>query len=104
MSKARTIILYVSTGLSVPIVFLFNAFVVPEPYSHPLINIAILPTHLMPYLENRELMSELTQNVFGRQTPNYAPIMIVILIIFWFVISMLVLYFVRLISDKWKNT
>ena len=64
--------LYLFVGLMVPIVFLFNAFVVPEPYSHPLINIAVAPTHLMPFLENKELLRELTQIVFGRQTANFA--------------------------------
>ena len=96
----RVVFLYVLIGLSVPVVFLLNAFVVPEPYSHPLINVALTPTHCMPFLADRELMRELTQWVFGRQTPNFAPITIVILVVFWFFISITVLFFIRRILAR----
>lgn len=82
--KVRSIFMHCGIGLFLPAVFLFNAFLVPEPYSHPLIYVSIAPTKLMPFLENRELMRELTVALFGRMTPNYAPITIVFLIIFWF--------------------
>jgi hypothetical protein len=96
--------LYIFVGLMVPIVLLFNAIVVPEPYSHPLINVAIAPTYLMPFLENKELLKDFTQIVFGRETPNFAPITIVILIFFWFIISMVAFYCLRFSLNKWKNT
>ena len=96
----KVVVLYILVGLSVPTMFLLNAFVVPEPYSQPLINVALAPTHIMPFLEDRELMAELTQWVFGRQTPNFAPITIVILAVFWFVISMVALFLVRRLLTK----
>jgi hypothetical protein len=76
-------------GVLLPVALLINAFVIPEPYSHPLINVAIAPTKIMPFLEDRELMRELTISVFGRMTPNYAPITIVFLMGFWFIIGLL---------------
>jgi len=80
---------HLGIGALVPGAFLVIAFVIPEPYSHPLINVAISPTKLMPFLEDRELMREFTISVFGRMTPNYAPITIVVLIIFWFFIGLM---------------
>ncbi len=76
-------------GVIVPAFLMVNAFLVPEPYSHPLLNVAITPTKLMPFLENRELMRELTLFVFGRMTPNYAPITIVFLVFFWFLVGVI---------------
>lgn len=81
--KTRSIFIHCGIGLSLSAVLLVNAFLIPEPYSHPLIHVALAPTKLMPFLENRELMGELTMALFGRMTPNYAPISIVFLIIFW---------------------
>lgn len=71
-------------GIIVPAILLVNAFLVPEPYSHPLIYLGMAPAKLMPFLENREFMVSLTELVFGRLTPNFAPIQIVFLIAFWF--------------------
>jgi hypothetical protein len=85
--KVKSIFMHCGIGLSFPAVFLVNAFLVPEPYSHPLIYVSIAPTNLMPFLENRELMGEFTVALFGRMTPNYAPITIVFLIIFWFIVG-----------------
>lgn len=85
----KSILVHCGIGLSLPVVLLVNAFLVPEPYSKPLINLAIAPTKLMPFLENRELMEALTVTLFGRMTPNYAPISIVFLIIFWFVVGLI---------------
>jgi len=101
---SKTVFLYIAVGLAVPIILFVNVLLVPEPYSHPLINVAIAPTRLMPFLENGELLDKLTQWVFGRQTPNYAPITMVILNIFWFAISMVALYFVRLFMSRKKST
>lgn len=70
-----------------PVLLLINAFLIPEPYSHPLINLAIAPSKLIPFFEERELMRGLTEFVFGRMTPNFAPIQILILVFFWFFIS-----------------
>ena len=104
LKKTKLIGLYLGIGLLVPLLFLLNAFLVPEPYSHPLIHVAMAPTHLMPFLENRELLQNLTLWVFGRNTPNYAPILIVILIIFWFVITVVTVYFARLFLHAKRNT
>jgi hypothetical protein len=87
--KIKTIAKHFGIGVIAPALLLINAFIVPEPYSHPFIHVAIAPTKIMPFLENRELMHELTIFVFGRMTPNYAPITIVFLIIFWFFIGII---------------
>ena len=104
LNKTKLVALYFGVGLLVPLLFLLNAFVVPEPYSHPLIYVAMAPTHLMPFLEDRELLQTLTLWVFGRGTPNYAPISIVILIIFWFVLTVVMFYFARLYFHAKRNT
>lgn len=90
-------------GAIVPIILLVNAFLIPEPYSHPLINVAIAPTKLMPFLENRELMHKLTLSVFGRMTPNYAPITILFLIVFWFIVGLLVSIPIKYIKERRHN-
>ncbi len=55
----------------------------------------------MPFLENKQLMRELTISVFGRMTPNYAPITILFLIAFWFLIGVLFsIFFQWLIEVK----
>ena len=91
MTQKRKIIMvitkHISIGILIPSFLLFNAFIVPEPYSHPLIHIAIAPAKLMPILENHEFMRELTVLIFGKMTPNYAPIQIIFLIAFWFAIG-----------------
>lgn len=87
--KINTILKHLGLGALAPVIFLLNAFVVPEPYSHLLIHVSIAPTKLMPFLENRELMRELTISVFGRMTPNYAPITMILLIAFWFAIGVI---------------
>jgi hypothetical protein len=87
--KARLMFMCCGIGLLLPAVFLLNAFIVPEPYSHPLISVAIAPAKLMPFLENKELMRRLTVALFGRMTPNYAPIAIVFLVIFWFIVGVI---------------
>ena len=87
-ARVRSIGKHLAVGLLVPAVLLANAFIVPEPHSHPLIHVAIAPAKLMPLLENRELMRELTMALFGRMTPNYAPIQIVFLVTFWFLVGL----------------
>jgi len=76
-------------GFLIPGILLAGAFLIPEPYSHPFIYIGIAPAKLMPFLENHDLMRYLTQFVFGRMTPNYAPIGIIFLMIFWFLLSVI---------------
>jgi len=87
-TRIKAILLHFAVGLLVPALLLANDFLLPEPYSHPLIYVSLAPTRLMPFLENRELMRDLTVEVFGRMTPNYAPITIVFLIAFWFLIGL----------------
>ena len=97
----RITVIYIVIAIVIPLVLLLNAFLIPEPYSHPLINVAIAPTHLMPFLEDKELLHKMTLRVFDRQTPNYAPITIVILIIFWFFTTIIMTFIVRhLIKSK----
>ena len=88
LTQTKAIPLHIGISLFLPALLLVNAFLVPEPYSHPLIHVALAPAKLMPFLENRELMHDLTVAVFGRMTPNYAPIMILFLIAFWFLIGL----------------
>lgn len=100
----RTTAIYILIAIAVPLVLLLNAFLIPEPYSHPLINIAIAPTHLMPFLEDRELLHKMTLWVFGKQTSNYAPITIIILIIFWFFATIIMTFIARyIIKNKQSN-
>ena len=96
--------LIIGIGLFLPIVFLFNAFVIPEPYSHPLINLAIFPLEFVPLMKNRELMNELTVFIFGKITPNYAPLGIIILIGIWFIISLIIGLCLKNGYRKYKNT
>lgn len=84
----KCIFKHILVGCAVPFVMLINAFMIPEPYSHPLIYLAMAPSKLMPFFENRELMYTLTEFAFGRMTPNFAPIQILILVIFWFLLSL----------------
>ena len=79
---------HILIGVTIPIVLLLNAFLIPEPYSHPLIHIALAPSKIMPFLENRELMRGITELLFGKMTPNFAPIQILFLIVFWFFFSL----------------
>src|SRR5690606_37866999 len=67
---------------------LVNAFLVPEPYSHPLIQVALAPTRLMPFLESEGLVRGFTIAIFGRMTPNFAPITILVLIGLWFIVGL----------------
>ncbi len=90
-------------GAIVPAILLVNAFLVPDPYSHPLIYIGLAPTKLMPFLENRELMASLTEFVFGRMTPNFAPIQILFLMAFWFVGSVTASVLVAKFLEVRKN-
>ena len=94
----------IGLGLFLPVVFLFNAFVIPEPYSHPLINVAIFPLEFIPIMENREFVNEMTIFIFGRMTANNAPLGIIILIVIWFVISVLFGLFLKNVYRKYKNT
>jgi hypothetical protein len=84
----------------VPLLLLLGAFGIPQPYSNPIISFAIFPTQLMPFLKNKPMLHEWTLWVFNRETPNYAPITIVILIIFWFFAAMVIFYLVRAILLK----
>jgi len=90
-------------GILVPVLLLINAFLVPEPYSHPLINLAIAPSRLITLFEDRELMRELTEFAFGRMTPNFAPIQILILVFFWFFISIVTSVLIFHLSKRFKK-
>lgn len=92
------------TGIAVPLLLLINAFLIPEPYSHPLINLAIAPSKLIPFFEDRELIRELTEFVFGHLTPNFAPIQIIILIIFWFFLSLGASALISYLRKRYKNS
>lgn len=100
MSKFRIVRLYFIVGLATPLVLLLNAYVVPSLYSHPLIKVAMAPKYLLPFLQNRETLEQLTYFVFGRQTANYAPITILILIFFWAMLAVVLLYVVRVFLNK----
>ena len=83
----RGIAKHVGCGLLLPSVFILNAAFVPEPYSHPLIHAALSPGTLMPFLKDRDLMHALTLAVFGHPTPNDAPIQVVVLVLFWWLVG-----------------
>ncbi len=101
MARSKIILLYLLVGLSVPSIFLLNAIYIPEPYSHMLRYVAKLPLYpLMPLMENKELMRELTLMVFGKMTETYIPIQVLILFTFWFLLSILLLFFIRTFFKK----
>jgi len=91
------------SGMALPILLILCVFQIPEPYSHPFFYIGIAPRKLMPFLENKHLMRELTISLFGRMTPNYAPITILFLIAFWFVVGVLFSLFVRWLIEVKKS-
>jgi hypothetical protein len=97
----QIIAIYLSIGFLVPFIFLLNAFAIEEPYSHPLMRVATFPAYLMPFLENRDFLKMLTLLVLGKQTANYAPIVILILIIFWFTFSILLTFMIRYIRSHY---
>lgn len=99
MMTIKSLFFYILAGLILPTLLLLNAFVIPEPYSHPLIEVALLPRYLMPFLEDRELMKTLTLLVFGRQTANYAPIALIFFSIFWFLVSLALYLLLKNRSD-----
>ena len=103
--KVKSIVIHFVIGILLPTFLIMNAFLIPEPYSHPLIYLSLAPTKIMPFLENRELMQDLTIVIFGRMTPNYAPTTIIFLIIFWFFIGILLslIYHFSLIFKKTPN-
>ena len=103
LKKFKAIGMHIAIGVIVPMILLVNAFLIPEPYSYPLMKVAIAPTKLMPFLENRELMRELTLSVFGRMMPNFAPISILFLIVFWFFVGLLTSITVKYIKERRHN-
>jgi len=98
--KAWSVIKHLLIGLLLPVVLWVNAFIIPEPYSRPLIKIAVLPQKLMPFLENIEMMREITVLIFGKMTPKYATIGIIFLIIFWLIIGVILSVVIRTILKK----
>lgn len=99
----KGILKHILIGISIPITLLVCAFLIPEPYSHPFIYLGLASSKVMPFLENRELMSYLTEMVFGRMTPNFAPIQIIFLSVFWFAFSVLMSVIMSYFSKANKN-
>jgi hypothetical protein len=75
-------------GLLLPVSILALSFIIPEPYSWPIIELGIAPSKFMLFLQNEDLMRKLTVYLFDRMTPNYAPITIVFLFEFWFIVGL----------------
>lgn len=88
-SRAVRFFVHLAVGLLVPLLLLANALLVPEPYSHPLIHVGLAPVKLMPFLEDRALLDSLGLMVFGRVTPNPAPVLVLVLMVFWFFVGLL---------------
>jgi len=101
-SRVKTITLYLSIGIGLPFLLLLCSFIIPEPYSHPFVEIAISPTNFIPLFENKELLEELTIMIYGHMTTNYAPISILLLNIFWFFASIFTFYLLRWVCYKCK--
>ena len=100
--RLKVINTYILSGLTIPALFFVNAFVIPWPYSQLLITIALSPVHLLPFLEDKELLHKTTILIFDRQTPNYAPITILVLTVFWFLIGVIIIFIARFMTQK-KN-
>ena len=85
---AKAVLRPLVLGLLLPGALLVNAFLVPEPYSHPLIQVALAPTRLMRFLESEGLVRGFTIAIFGRMTPNFAPVTTLVLIGLWFIVGL----------------
>ena len=88
-------------SVSVPSALLILAFVLPEPYSWGIIKSAGWIIDLF-HIEN-ETYHNLTVTVFGRLTPNYAPIQILILFILLFALTFIGLVLYGSSSNKNKT-
>lgn len=82
---------------------LVGVLFIPEPYSHPLIDVAMSPTYLLNFFINREMLDFLTVLMFGGPKQNDGPVLINILLVFWFFLSMILLFTFRYILKKVKQ-
>lgn len=97
MKKLKIALLYLFVGFTIPTIFLLNAFLVPEPYSHPLIYVAKSPEYLFNFILNREILDSLSLLILGYKGQNDGEIAIILFTIFWFFASMFGLFLVRYI-------
>lgn len=102
MSKLRLSLIYIGAGLSLPAFLVAAVLILPEPYSNPIIGFATAPSEWIPLLKDKDTLHQLTLMVFRRPTPNYAPILMVFLSLFWFTTEVIVLLFARVLRKKLK--
>jgi len=97
----KRILLFVTISIAVPIFLLVSVFIIPEPLSWPIIKSASWIIQLIPI--DTDTYRSLTLYVFGRLTPNYAPIQIVVLSILCFITTFLILVIYNHVSKATKN-
>ena len=99
-SKKR-ILIFSLISFSVPLLFLVLVFIIPEPFSWPIIKSASWV--IDSFQIEAETYRALTLFVFGRLTPNYAPIQIAILFILLFTFTFIILVMYNYASRRYKN-
>lgn len=75
-----------------PLLLFLGSIFLPEPFATSVFKIASSPAHVLPFLENEALMQRWTETLLGRMTVNYAPIQIIVLSVFWFVVAFVLLW------------
>lgn len=91
-------------ALLCPLLLLLGVIFLPEPLAEYVLKISLSPASVLPFLENDNLMRTWTLCVFGRMTPNYAPIQILVLFIFWFLVALMAVLCVSWLISRAKNT
>ncbi|WP_347989793.1 hypothetical protein [Methylomonas sp. AM2-LC] len=86
IARGKNFAMYMGISLAVPLLLLLIATQAPPALAKPGIEFAILPMELFNF--DTQTLNQLTVFVFGSLLPNYAPIQIVILFIFWFCVSL----------------
>jgi hypothetical protein len=97
LKRSKSIAVYTGISFAVPLLLLLIATQAPAALAKPGIEFAILPMELFNF--DTQTLNQLTVLVFGSLTPNYAPIQIVILFIFWFCLSLAIALLFKVSPD-----
>ena len=91
--------LFVSISLSVPLVLLGIIFFSPEPISRVFAEYGSYPIEFL-FGDNKQLLNKLTLMLFDRTTTNFAPIIIFLSVVFWFLVTLVLLLFLSFIKNN----
>ncbi len=90
--------LLICISLLVPLSLLLIVLFAPEAISHPAAKFLIFPIEWL--VQDKETLRELTSVMFGRMTPNFVPIAMLLSFIFWFLLTLLVLIVFLFLEKK----